>query len=205
MMKLSCEVNGLSHRYQSKFLFQNLSFEVESGKMQMVRGRNGAGKTTLLKILSTGMEAVEGKLIFKQGPVELDRSEIQKRVALVGPYLELPEELTLNELIHFQIQSAPHCGNLEGYLERINLFDMAEFASRYIHQYSTGMKQKARLILSLTENRDIWILDEAGSNLDPESHLKFWEFVEMRKANRMVIFASNDPSEFQFADQIIDL
>ncbi len=173
--------------------------------MQMVRGRNGAGKTTLLKILSTGMEAVEGKLLFKYGLVDLDRTEIQKRVALVGAYLELPEELTLNELIQFQIQSAPHCENLEGYLERIKLFEMAEFASRFIHQYSTGMKQKARLILSLTENRDIWILDEAASNLDPESHQKFWDFVKKRKENRIVIFASNDPSEYQFSDQIIDL
>jgi ABC-type multidrug transport system ATPase subunit len=204
-MKISCEVNNLGHRYQGKFLFQNLSFELEPGKVNMVKGNNGKGKSTLLKILSFGMEPVEGKVTYKMGGGVLEEGLLFSQVGIVAPYLELPEDLTLSELMDFQLKTIPGIGTIEGYRTRLIFFGMDEYKDRFISQYSTGMKQKARLILCLTENRKIWILDEPGSNLDPESSEKLWQFINENLSDRLVIVASNDPSELNQADFSIDL
>lgn len=198
-MKISCEVNNLGHRYQGKFLFRNLSFVFEHGQLNMIEGNNGRGKSTLLKIIAKGMEAVEGDVIFKQNGLQLTEDEILRNVGLVGPYLELPEDLTLSELVDFQLITQPDIGKVEDYKRRISYFEMTDFQNRLIAQYSTGMKQKARLILSLTENRRIWILDEPGSNLDPESSQKLWDFVRKNLEGRFVVVASNDPIELEMA------
>lgn len=151
------------------------------------------------------MEQVEGKVIYKRDESELDGDQILKEIGLVGPYLELPEDLTLSELIDFQLKTSPNSGGREGYQKRMIYFDMMDYQHRFVSQFSTGMKQKARLILCLTENRNVWILDEPGSNLDPESSRRLWDFVKENLEDRLLIVASNDPNELAMADFAIDL
>lgn len=204
-MDLRCEVKGLGHRYDSKFLFRDLAFVFETGKIQFIRGLNGAGKSTLLKIISLGMEPVEGSVQYFQSQNLQVPEVVMPLVAFVAPYLGLPEELTLRELINFQVKIAPQCGTFESYLKRVEQFEMEAHLDRILQQYSTGMMQKAKLILALCSFRDIWILDEPGSNLDPRTFAVFWELVKENKKNKLIIVASNDNLELPFADSILEL
>lgn len=201
--ELKCEVRGLGHRYGSKFLIRDISFCLFSGNLHFFRGLNGAGKSTLLKIISHGLEPVEGKVDFYFDGKPWEREIILSQMGFVAPYQELPEELSLRELIDFQLNSRPEIDQLEGYLQRTEWFGMTQNLDRYVQHYSTGMKQKARLILGLCEKRKIWILDEPGSNLDPDSFQLLWKFVVAGKQNRLILVASNDPDELALADSIV--
>lgn len=151
------------------------------------------------------MEPLEGSVSYSINGKAQDRDQILKKIALVGPYIGLPEELSLKELIDFQLKMIPECGSEAGYQEMVELFGMEAEQEKSISQYSTGMKQKARIILSLTKNRPIWLLDEPTSNLDPESHQHFWNLLLKEKENRIILVASNDPTEFTHATRILDL
>lgn len=202
---MSCEVTGLGHRYASKFLIRDISFTLFSSNLHFIRGLNGAGKSTLLKIISQGLEPVEGKVNFLSEGKLWDREKILSQMGFVAPYQELPEELSLRELIQFQLDCRPEIADMDDYLRRAEWFGMTQSLDRYVHQYSTGMKQKARLILGLCTGRKIWILDEPGSNLDPESFQLLWEYVVGSKKNRLILVASNDPDELVFSDSILTI
>ena len=204
-MNFSCESKGLGHRFQNKFLFRNLSFSMERGRIVLVTGSNGSGKSTLLRIVSGAMEPGEGVVEFQENGESIEISDVWEKIAFVAPYQELPEELTLSELIAFQegMQGKKLKDTL--YSELVEIFGFGNHLEKIIRIYSTGMKQKARFILGLGSSRPIWILDEPTSNLDSDSISIFWDFVQRHKSQRLILVASNDPSEFGNMAERIDL
>ena len=205
MTKISCEVRGLSHRFKHYYLFRDISFSVSSDGIWMIKGNNGAGKSTLLKILTGAMEASAGEVVYYQEDKVLDSTSIWKQISLVAPYQELPEELSLKELIEFQIQMSDKKLSSEGYLNLITMFEMDDELQKPLAQYSTGMKQKAKIILAIGQERPILFLDEPTSNLDPVSFEKFWDFISSIKKDKLVITASNDEKELSFGNVVIEL
>ena len=151
------------------------------------------------------MEATKGEVVFSQNEIVLDPNSLWKRNSMVSPYQELPEELSLNELIDFQTKML---GNEEKRMEYgsfIQMFGMEKDAAKPIVHYSTGMKQKAKIILSIGLNRPILFLDEPTSNLDPESFGKFWQLIVGLKKERLIITASNDEKEIAFGKVLMTL
>jgi ABC-type multidrug transport system ATPase subunit len=151
------------------------------------------------------MQPIEGTVQFFDGTANLENDVVWASIGFVSPYQELPEDLTLNELIEFQKQLDNQPKGEEFYEELIQLFRMGKEREKQVRFFSTGMKQKARFILNLSQSRPIWILDEPTSNLDPASVDQFWNFILANKAGRIILVASNDPAEFHFADETIVL
>ena len=205
MTKISCEVRGLSQRFQHFYLFREISFSFQSGEIWMVKGNNGAGKSTLLKILTGAMEASAGEVVYYQNDKLLDANALWKVISLVAPYQELPEELSLKELIDFQIQMSGKKRSPESFLNLVSLFGMNAEMQKPLSVYSTGMKQKAKIILAIGEDRPILFLDEPTSNLDPVSFKKFWTLVSGMKKEKLIFTASNDEKELAFGNVILSL
>jgi ABC-type multidrug transport system ATPase subunit len=205
MTKISCEVRGLSQRFHHFYLFKEISFSVSSGKIWMIKGNNGAGKSTLLKILSGAMEACSGEVVFYKDEKQMDMHSTWKNISLVAPYQELPEELSLSELIDFQVKMSTHHLEPGAFSNLVSIFEMDSELQKPLAKYSTGMKQKAKIILAFGENRPIIFLDEPTSNLDPASFEKFWAIVSGMKNDKLIIVASNDEKEISFGKLILSL
>lgn len=180
----------------------NLHFE--TGKIHLIQGSNGTGKSTFLKILTGAMDPTEGQVHFNREGQRIELEEIWPWIGFVAPYQELPEELRLPELIEFQCRISENQFP-EPYSRLIHFFGIDKDLHKPIRNFSTGMKQKARFVLGLGSERPIWILDEPGSNLDPESTSRFWQILEREKKERLIIVASNEPEEFKRADILISL
>jgi len=204
-MNLKCESKGLGHRFQNKFLFRNLSFHLEGGRIALITGFNGSGKSTLLRIISGALEPIEGSIEFSQNGKTIGLEDVWQEIAFVSPYQELPEELTLSELIAFQKNMCAKGNGDTHFFELAQLFGIEKHLEKPIRFFSTGMKQKARFILGLGSGRPIWLLDEPTSNLDSDSISKFWGFVQNHKLNRLVVVATNDPGDLAYLDDRIDL
>jgi ABC-type multidrug transport system ATPase subunit len=151
------------------------------------------------------MQPVEGTVEFYDGVSKLENDVIWKSIGFVSPYQELPEDLTLTELIDFQRQMESQPKDDDLYEELVHLFRMEKECDKQLRFFSTGMKQKAKFILNLSRSRPIWILDEPTSNLDPASVYYFWKFIQENKMDRLILVASNDPAEFHYADKTIVL
>ena len=182
MTKISCEVRGLSQRFQHFYLFREISFSVNSGEIWMIQGKNGAGKSTLLKILTGALEPSAGEVVYYQDKIVIAPHLIWRNGSLVAPFQELPEELSLLELIEFQIKMSNKRLIPENFQKLVSLFEMDAEIQKPLAQYSTGMKQKAKIILAIGEGRPILFFDEPTSNLDQTSFERFWNLVsEIKK------------------------
>jgi ABC-type multidrug transport system ATPase subunit len=195
MTKIKCKVSGLSQRYQNFYLFKDLSFSISSGEIWIISGNNGAGKSSLLKILSNGIEPYSGDSNLFIDEKKIEKENIWKYLSLVAPYQELPEELSLIELIRFQNQISDPETPVSGFEKLIKLFELENEINRPLGQFSTGMGQKCKIILAIGMSRPIILLDEPTSNLDASSFDKFWNLVEGMKEEHLIIVATNDEKE----------
>jgi ABC-2 type transport system ATP-binding protein len=205
MMKLKCEIKKLSQRFHHFYVFKEIDLQLETGQVNLIRGSNGSGKSTFLKIISGGMEPWSGEVLFIFDGQAIEHQDIWKQVSFLGPYQELPEELTLRELINFQNQIGNPFGFELKYQELVELFGIQSALDKPIGIFSTGMKQKAKIILAFGEKRPIWILDEPNSNLDVDSSEKLWNWLLEHKDQHLIIVASNDPTEIQKSICVLDM
>lgn len=205
-MKLSCEVIGLGHRFQNYYLFKDLNLETGTGRLLVVKGANGAGKSTFLQIVAGGLEAMDGTLVFKdEAGKRIEKDVLWRMMAMVAPYQELPEELTLRELIQFQIKMDKVKLEWGPFLEIADALKMNAHLDKFISEYSTGMKQKAKLISAVGMQRPILLLDEPTSNLDTESQDWVLNRLADLKKDRLVVMASNEPAEVRLGDGVLEL
>ena len=97
MSKLS--VNNLSCQRGYNLLFENLSFELNSGEVLRISGQNGSGKTSLLKIIA-GLNTPElGSIEFDQNQSNSEKYQIE--TLYLGHYAALSSELSCIENLEY--------------------------------------------------------------------------------------------------------
>ena len=90
--------DNLGKRYLRDWIFRGLSCRFEQGNAYAILGANGSGKSTLLKVLSGHLTPTRGTLSFIQSSKQVVRENVFKGISYSAPYIELIEELTLEEL-----------------------------------------------------------------------------------------------------------
>jgi ABC-type multidrug transport system ATPase subunit len=128
-----------------------------------------------------------------------------KNISLVAPYQELPLEFTLNELIDLQNRLSPVSSVSCEYSYLLAYFGLEQAINKPIRDFSTGMKQKARFVLSFGSRKPIWLLDEPGSNLDSDSCQILHSYLLKAAENKLIILATNDPSEISLGKPLFQL
>mgnify|MGYP005751537757 CR=1 FL=1 len=141
---LDVKLKGAGKRFQYDWIFKNLSFDIQSGESCVITGSNGSGKSTLLKSISCISPLTEGQIEFRLNGEEIKEAEIYHHLVISAPYLELPEEFTLLELLkfHFKFKKPIQNWNFEQMMERMYL---AEHQHKSINQFSSGMKQRLKI------------------------------------------------------------
>ncbi|MFM8486807.1 MAG: ATP-binding cassette domain-containing protein, partial [Bacteroidota bacterium] len=89
--------DNLGKRYLRDWIFKGLSYRFEQGKTCAVLGANGSGKSTLLKVLSGHLTPTRGTLSFINAGKQVVREQVFQNTSYAAPYIELIEELTLEE------------------------------------------------------------------------------------------------------------
>lgn len=155
------EINNLTKKYVNKTALDNISLNIERGKVVGILGANGSGKTTLIKILT-------GLLRQTSGEVLIDGNKVGVKTKSVVSYL--PDRNFLYKWM--RIEDACHM-----YKDFYTDFDEAKFnelltfmnlnRSMKIDSLSKGMHEKLNLALVLSRNAQLYILDEPIAGVDP--------------------------------------
>lgn len=198
-MEIFCE--GLSKKFGSQKIFKNLNLHIPHYSSLAITGFNGSGKSTLLKILAQLNFPDKGSLVYKKSSTVIPLEDIAKHLAFCAPYQELPLHLTLNELINFHIKSRP-CSSLLNYIDQCGLLP---FLERRIESFSSGMTQRVKLSLAFSTTSDLLFLDEPTSNLDKQGKAFYNYLCDEQTGNKTIVISSNEESEYDFADQIINI
>lgn len=77
-----------------------------------ITGSNGSGKSTLMRILSGQLSPSEGSVTFEINNLKLSPDNVFSNISFAAPYLELIEEFSLSEILHFQKQFKPLINNM---------------------------------------------------------------------------------------------
>lgn len=187
-------IQKLSKAFHQKVLFNDLTFTIPAGSRFGISGSNGSGKSTLLKILSGGMLPSAGQIRYSLNGQLVPEDHVYQYVHFVAPYNTVLEELTLPELFHMH-QRLGLLTSFNGYNDWIQRIEYPFHPERQIKTFSSGMKQRVKLALTLLDNRPLILLDEPGSNLDAQGKDWMYQCIRALKMDQTLIIASNEPAE----------
>ena len=197
-MKLIVENIGM--KFGEKRIFQNINFELSPGKSAAIVGPNGSGKTTLVRIISGLLRPTIGKVKYIEDNEHIAVQNFHKDLGLVGPYLQLYEELTAKENLTFfaKIKRISHPEEkIKSLMERMNLTGRED---DQVKTYSSGMRQRLKYIFALLGDPKILILDEPTSNLDSDGIDRVYTIMNEQKEKNILLIATNDQSDLKYGD-----
>jgi ABC-type multidrug transport system ATPase subunit len=198
---MTIEAINIGKRFDERWIFRSISFRLENGNIYAITGKNGSGKSTLLKTLAGFITPNEGKLCYRLPHETLSAATILSHISFTSPYMELMEELTVCEMIHFHAAVRRLICSQEDVLSAIQLP-----AGTQIRHLSSGMKQRLKLALAIFTHSQALFLDEPTANFDAEWESWYVKALRQYQNNRLVVIASNHPIEYEsFAKEIICL
>jgi ABC-type multidrug transport system ATPase subunit len=201
-MELSLQ--KLSKAFNQKTVFKNLNLDIPSGSHLAIQGSNGSGKSTLLKIISGGLLASEGVIRYslKGKPVSEDR--VYQYVHLVAPYNTVIEELTLPELfrLHQKLGCLPEYESYKAWRDQLQY---PFHPDHRIKTFSSGMKQRVKLGLTMLDSRPLILLDEPGTNMDAQGKAWLLRLIAGLKPDQTLIMASNEISELALCTSMLNV
>jgi ABC-type multidrug transport system ATPase subunit len=179
---------GISKKFRQEWVFKALNYTFESGKSYAIVGQNGAGKSTLLKTLAQYSLPNKGTVEF-EGIID----DVNKQISFAAPYSELIEEFTLPELLNFLVQ-IDFLDARWDFDTFTTFIDLRPSETKYIKNFSSGMRQKVKLGVALAADRPILCLDEPTSNLDETAKNWFYQALESQR-RKLILIASNEKAE----------
>lgn len=201
---MKIQLTEASKRFQYEWIFKNLNLHLQSGDSLAITGSNGSGKSTLLKCIAGSIPLSSGKITWADEQNEIPSSDWYQKLSISAPYLELPEEFTLSELLDFHFQFKTPIPEIS-ISEMVKTMYLDQHANKPVSQFSSGMKQRVKLSLALFSDCPVVFLDEPTSNLDARGIAWYLELIKNFGSNRILIICSNEPREFEFCTKKIKL
>ena len=211
-MKISLTKAG--KRYNRDWIFRNLSYEFVSGTSYAITGPNGSGKSTLLQAIGGALVLSEGRASYelraasyepgRENNSSIQSDNIYQQLSIAAPYLELIEEMTIKEFLHFHAQFKPFLSSIsiDNIIAKVGLEKASDKQMRY---YSSGMKQRAKLAQAIFSDVELVLLDEPCTNLDGEGVALYQQLISDYCKDRLVIVSSNDEAEYGFCKEQLNI
>ena len=187
---LEISLNTVGRRFNVNWIFRKIDTQLRSGNHLVITGHNGSGKSTLLKVISGVLSPTEGKVSYRLNEQELKVDQVYKHLSICAPYLTLPEELNLNELLQFHQKLSPLKFDMNDQ-DFAELLEIDYQAAKPIHLFSSGMKQRVKLGLAILAQSELVLLDEPLSNLDQNGQHWYQKMIEKHQDNRLIVVSSN--------------
>ena len=197
---MKIKLQEASKRFQYEWIFKNLNLELNQGDSIAITGGNGSGKSTLLKCISGAIPFTSGKINFEHDGNSIPSADWYQFLAISAPYLELPEEFSLKEVIDFHFKFKQPLDQIKSN-ELIEILYLDQHITKPVSQFSSGMKQRLKLGIALFSDVPVILLDEPTSNLDKKGIEWYTELIQNFQKNRILIICSNEPREYEFCKQ----
>jgi ABC-type transport system involved in resistance to organic solvents, ATPase component len=191
---------------------ENITFDVEQGKITAVLGPSGSGKSVLVKHILGLLRPTSGKILYKGVDIfslpEEKLYEVRRDFSMLLQEGALFDGMTVEENIAFplKIRKFPKDEikrRVEFYLESVGL---GGFGKRYPSQLSGGQRRRVALARALVTEPEVIILDEPTTGLDPittESIEDLILSIKNKHKEKTFILITHDPfSAFKLSDNI---
>jgi ABC-2 type transport system ATP-binding protein len=194
------EFDGVSKKYDTKIIVNQLSLTIKQGEIFGLLGPNGAGKSTTIHLLA-GLLALDGGEITLDGySVKKSTLEVKRRIGLVPQDLAIYNQLSARDNVTFFAKLYGLRGSLlkERVEEALEFTGLQKYAQDKPSTYSGGMKRRLNIACAITHRPKLIIMDEPTVGIDPQSRNHILESV--KKLNAMgstIIYTSHYMEEVE--------
>lgn len=196
-------LQNISKRFNYEWIFRDVNHTFTSADPCAIIGPNGSGKSTLLKVIAGQLTPSAGNVIYTKEQ-QIPQEAVFAEVSYAAPYLDIIEEFTLTEMVqfHFAFKKMQHGMDHRSVIE---LSGLSKHKHKQIKTYSSGMRQRVKLILAFCADTPLIILDEPTTNLDAEGVAWYLYCIEQCCKGRIVLVGSNQEREFSFCTQSLNM
>ena len=159
-MKL-LEVKNLDKYFDDKKILKDINFSISKGKIVGLLGKNGVGKTTLIKLINDLLIPTSGEILIKGQKIGV---ETKKVISYLPERTYLNKQLKVSEVISY---FEDFYDNFDSEKARKLLKDLDLDINQKLTKMSKGMQEKVQLVLVMSRNADLYILDEPLGGVDP--------------------------------------
>ncbi|WCN38897.1 ABC transporter ATP-binding protein [Aneurinibacillus uraniidurans] len=193
MSHMLVKFQHVSKKYARQVALQDVSFELPSGKIIGLIGVNGSGKSTMLKLMAGMIRPSSGKIIMNEHEIN---GRIPEQVAFLPDGDELYSFYTVVETIEF-------FSSLYGDFDKKKAYEMLTFMElprdQQVKSLSKGNKGRLKIILALSRQVPLLLMDEPLSGLDPlvrSSIIKsLISFIDIEK--QTIIMSTHEVAEIE--------
>ena len=168
------------YKNSNRKALDDISLQIEEGKISTLLGRNGVGKTTFIRICSTQMLPTSGKILVFGDDVLMSPEKIRTKISIVPQEGRPLRALTPWDHIYNWLrirgekkESASQ--KTSDILQRLDLFSSKDIPALNL---SGGMKQKILVGMAMATESPLLFLDEPTIGLDPVSRRQVWSIIK---------------------------
>lgn len=201
---MKVELTNIGKKYRNEWIFRNTNLSFSSNESYTFVGPNGSGKSTLLQVIAGILPQTEGQISYTSDNKSVSIDDIFREIVIAAPYLELIEEFSLLEMVTFHQKFKPFKNQITPD-QLLELIQLAPHKNKSVRNFSSGMKQRLKLGLAFYSDCPVIMLDEPTSNLDAQAAEWYINQVEQHTQERLLLICSNQPNEYTFCKNIIDV
>ncbi len=198
-------VDGLSHRYGRRVIYEGLSFSVAQGRLLGLLGKNGVGKTTLIKLLMGFLAPSAGSCRVLGEPSHALSPDAKRRIGLVFEGHLAYEFMTIDQIERFYAPWYPRWRR-DVFTDLIGRLGLP--GHHRIRNMSEGQRSQVVLGLVMAQDPDLLILDDYTMGLDAGYRRLFLDYLVhyAREGNKTVLVTSHVVQDMErLVDDVIFL
>ncbi len=193
------KVRNLFKSYGEKTVVDDVSLNLEKGKLISFIGSNGAGKSTVLSMISRLISKNAGEVYIEEQELsQWNKNELSKKISILRQANYMNIRLTVRELVSFG--RFPYS---QGRLTRedkrmvdkaLDYMNLRVFENRYIDELSGGERQMAFIAMTIAQDTEYIFLDEPLNNLDMKHSVEIMKVLRnlVDELNKTVIIVIHD-------------
>lgn len=189
------EIQGLNKYYKKFKALDNVNISIPKGKIIGLLGKNGAGKSTLMRCM-LGFLHHEGKISIEDLEVTHRNPEVFEKVAFIPDVSGLDDRMTVQASIDYVASVHPKW-NAETAKKLLAISSLP--LNKKVGQLSKGMKTKLYLLLTLSLDVNILLLDEPTLGLDIAFRKEFFNTIlgEFFNEEKTIIISTHQVEEIE--------
>ncbi len=197
-------VKNITKDYKNKRGLFDVSFNLKKGEFCGLIGENGAGKSTLMRTLMGFIKPDKGNLFVNNFEPFNNQEKIKEFLGYVPGEINYPDLKTGSDFLKLQAEYDSSFNK-----EKANYFinKLQLDISAYPKRMSKGMKQKMAIVNAFAKDKELYLLDEPTTGLDPLMREAFIEILEEeKKLGKGILMSSNTFEEIErVCDRVIYL
>lgn len=154
-------IKKLNKDFDDKHILKDINLKIQSGRIVGLLGKNGMGKTTLIKLINDLLTPTSGEILIKGNKPGIESKRI---ISYLPERTYLDKSMTIGEILKY----------FEEFYENFNkdkaiklLKDLDLDINLKVNKMSKGMQEKLQLILVMSRDAELYILDEPLGGVDP--------------------------------------